>query len=99
MRGIERMAAEQMDEDHEDFYRDLFDIDEEIAVATSPRVKAVERLFAEGRGNAGETRWDMFNAVTEWVDHERGSDRSRLASAWFGSGGNVKRRAWDMLAV
>ena len=99
MRGIERMAAGQMEEDHEDFYRDLFAIPEDIEVATSPRVKAVERLYAEGRGNAGETRWDMFNAVTEWVDHERGSDASRLASAWFGSGVNVKRRAWDLLAV
>ena len=99
MRGIERMAADQMEEDHEAFYRDLFAIPEDIEVATSPRVKAVERLYAEGRGNAGETRWDMFNAVTEWVDHERGSDASRLASAWFGSGVNVKRRAWDLLTI
>ncbi len=28
-------------------------------------------LFAGGAGNTGETLWDSYNAVTDWLDHHR----------------------------
>ncbi len=38
--------------------------------------------------------WTMYQAVTEYVDHERGrTDDSRLRSAWLGDGAGVKRKA------
>jgi phage/plasmid-like protein (TIGR03299 family) len=37
--------------------------------------------------------WAAYNAVTAWVDHERGRPASRLDSAWFGDGQQLKRRA------
>lgn len=47
----------------------------------------------------GMNRWRMLNAVTEWVDHERGkTDDTRMTSAWFGAGDGIKNRAYDMLA-
>ena len=47
--------------------------------------------------------WSAFNAVTEFVDHHRSTrgrsenDRisRRLESAWFGSGAQLKAKAWD----
>jgi phage/plasmid-like protein (TIGR03299 family) len=33
------------------------------------------QLFKHGRGNIGRTRWDAFNAVTEYFDHYEGATR------------------------
>jgi len=68
----------------------------------------LRRLFESGRGNAGETAVDAFNAVTEFVDHQRARMgnykrlRSRLTeggldSAWFGRGEATKQRALRLL--
>lgn len=43
------------------------------------------------------TWWRAYNAVTEYVDHVRGTDgAARLDSAWFGQGASLKRRAMDL---
>jgi phage/plasmid-like protein (TIGR03299 family) len=40
--------------------------------------------------------WALLNAVTDFVDHERGrSNDTRMTSAWFGAGEGLKLRAWD----
>lgn len=55
---------------------------------------------AQGADMAGQTKWGMLNAVTEYVDHERGrSANSRMESAWFGVGGALKDRAMELLAA
>lgn len=43
------------------------------------------------------TAWGLLNAVTWYVDHERGSDGNRLSSAWFGTGDALKSKAQEML--
>lgn len=64
-------------------------------------------LFEEGRGQdlpgVRHTAWAAVNAVTEYVDHyrpTRAAEQStrrdrRLASAWFGSGAQLKQFAWQ----
>lgn len=50
------------------------------------------------------TSWMALNAVTEYIDHRRSTrgkdetDRAsrRLDSIWFGSGANLKAKAWDL---
>jgi len=37
----------------------------------SAEVADLRGLFAEGAGNTGETKWDAYNAVTDWLDHHR----------------------------
>ena len=48
--------------------------------------------FESGKGNQGQSLWDAYNGVTEWLDHQRGnSDAQRLESSWFGN--SAKTRA------
>jgi hypothetical protein len=47
------------------------------------------------------TKWQAYNAVAEYVDYYRvpksKKTGARLEGAWFGSGANVKERAWNFL--
>ena len=66
----------------------------------------ITRLFeGEGKGldnpTIKGTKWAVYNAITEYVDHYRSPRRktedSLLNSAWFGSGNMIKERALDIL--
>ena len=58
----------------------------------------VKRLYESGTGQdipgARGTLWAAYNAVTEFVDHERGRDDNRLSSSWFGSGNDLRSKAF-----
>jgi len=65
-------------------------------------------LFEEGRGQdlpeIRHTAWAALNAVTEYVDHHRQTRATtdaerrsrRLKSQWFGSGAQLKAKAWEL---
>lgn len=66
-------------------------------------VASVLRLAEEGRGvdlpGVRGTMWGAFNAVTEYLTHERGkSDDTRVESQWFGDSAVRTERAL-MLAI
>lgn len=69
-------------------------------VRSSRGYKRIMELFggdARGYAMAGMSAWGLLNAVTEYVDHERGrSDSSRMDSAWFGSGEGLKNKAFEL---
>ena len=55
----------------------------------------ISELFENGRGNSGKTAWHLYNAATEYVDHERTSDEEKsMDSAMFGSGALLKEKAF-----
>lgn len=79
-------------------------------VATDKRLANVEELvqfFAEGKGNTGESKWDAFNSVTEWLDHKRSvvkrtkdaraAAERRMQSTLLGAGYKDKGRALRLL--
>lgn len=60
----------------------------------------VSRLFEHGKGQdmpgAKGTAWGAFNAVVEYVDYQRATrGDKRSESILFGSGANIKQKAWD----
>jgi len=96
-----RMAMAQMDAKMvEDFLNGL--VGEEEAGKKSTRKKNIKEeitsLYNTGIGNEGKTIWDMYNGVTEYIDHHRGNDdEKRMASALVGSGVTTKEKAWSLL--
>ena len=54
---------------------------------------AIGSDLPEAKGAA----YGLLNAVTEYVDHQRGGDLTRLSSAWFGSGEGLKNEAFALL--
>lgn len=68
--------------------------------------KAVDRVITLWQGaakgsdlpSAAATAWGAFNAVTEYVDWERGrSANARMNYAWMGGGERIKRQAREHL--
>ena len=95
MRGIERLADESMNQVAADeFLVKLFGQEESpeaISTRMQNQMDTVGDLFISGTGNHGVNRWDMLNAVTEFVDHKRSKDADkRLDAAWFGGGKDLK---------
>ena len=95
----------------------LLGLDKDKSVTNQRGVRATHgekmlNLFWDGEGNHGETRWDAFNAVTEFLDYERGSRSmdsvgstddlavsKRLDNSWFGDGATMRSKAWDILQL
>jgi phage/plasmid-like protein (TIGR03299 family) len=65
-------------------------------------VKVMELFEGHGMGaalaGAQGTRWGLLNAITQYIDHERGHNAdTRMTNAWFGSGDKIKREAESLL--
>ncbi len=44
------------------------------------------------------TKWGLLNAVTQYIDHERGHNvDTRMNNAWFGNGDRLKTQAEELL--
>lgn len=73
---------------------------EENSTRVLNQKRELERLFVDGIGHekiAG-TAWAAYNAVTQYVDHERGTENNREFSSIFGSGANLRDKAFALLA-
>lgn len=79
--------------------------DQQAAKQTREKVEAVRYLFRNGTGNVGQTRWDAYNAVTEfadWFGAFRNSanasvEENRFASMVNGGVAKLKARAEELL--
>lgn len=86
------------------YTREVFGVGNANDEDASKRIVAsVLRLFESGRGTdiAGVrgTLWGAYNAVTEYLTHERGKTAdARVESAWFGDAAKLTERAL-MLAI
>ena len=66
------------------------------------KVETLMTLFTEGMGNEGKTRYDMLNAVTEYLDHrairKNAAAGKRLLSNFSGTQRTLKNRALTELS-
>lgn len=67
--------------------------DQKISTRTRNVIADIESLAIQGRGNHGETLWDAYQGVTEYVDHYRGEKGSRGWNSVAGTGASLKREA------
>ena len=64
-----------------------------IAARTQGRRDEIKTLFTSGLGNNGRTKWDLWNAVTEYVDHHQGGRMSGSRMMKADVGANVQAEA------
>ena len=119
MKECNKVASKAFDDaDMEALTRHLLYLNPEKALDEQYGVKAeaadtMTMLFNSGEGNKGETRWDAYNAVTEYTDYYRGYGNSvesigsadetvveqRLYNSWFGEGEALRMKAWKLLQL
>lgn len=70
----------------------------EMSTRTKNQIGDIAGLFAKGKGNTGETRWDLFNGVTEYFTHEASDDKGKMfESSEFGLYADKKAAALPLL--
>ncbi len=100
-RMTEKQAARYAKEFFNDFKKPEKDKKKKVSQRSVTRldnkIEQLVTLFKEGLGNEGKTRYDMFNAVTEYLDHHSVKTNvntgRRLLSNLSGLQVNKKRRA------
>lgn len=64
---------------------------------TLRKKEKVFELFESGKGNNGQTAWDLVNGLTEWVDHYSKKDNNEMFEyANDGEGYNLKSKAFHL---
>ena len=86
------------------FLNDLFKIDAEIKTSTKTKNirDEVMALVEVGKGSNIQgvrgTAWGVYNAVTEYIDHNRSTKNDqRDYASMLGSGATLRERAFDLL--
>ena len=98
---VSRMAARPMKtEEADSFFAGLFvqKKDKPLSRTAERERQTMSALFEDAPGQelvtAKGTLWGAVNAVTYYADHVRSGAEERLDAAWFGSGCNLKEKAW-----
>lgn len=95
---VERLKNEKFTRDQMvQFTQKLIPVeDDESTRRQSKREKLVE-LYEGGKGNVGESRWDAFNAITEYESHTGKHTPEKLIRQF--SANTLSRKALDLLTI
>lgn len=94
-----KMAKKEITLDAMDTYLNkLFFENKEVSKQGENKKDTVIKLFNSGKGNEGKTIWDLYNGVTEYIDHHKvtHNNGSNWVASNFGSGIAVRDKAFDM---
>jgi phage/plasmid-like protein (TIGR03299 family) len=97
-------------EDLKSYVRKVFEVKVSITSVTNEveveeeknerLINKIIPLFEKGRGNdlpgVRGTAWAAYNAVTEYLQYERGNDNNRLDSMWFGDSARLNQKAFQV---
>jgi phage/plasmid-like protein (TIGR03299 family) len=86
--------------DLEAYTRAVFNLGDKPTIDLSSTAQSklftINELFESGIGNRGESWYDAYNAVTEYLSHRAGrSVDTRYNSLWYGSAANTSQLALD----
>ncbi len=77
-----------------------FPLEEELSTRSKNTIDSLQDIFENGPGLTARSRgtvWAAYNAITDWVDHDRSRDISKgLESTWFGPGADIRARAFEL---
>ena len=62
-------------------------------------LEALEQSYLHAPGATPGSLYGVWNGLTHWLDHVRGSDDGRMHSAWFGQGADLKDQALEELVA
>lgn len=69
--------------------------------ASDATVDTILDLYREGAGNSGKTAFDLFNGITDWLDHREVGDvkaaERRMEKSVMGEDAKLKRHAMEVL--
>jgi phage/plasmid-like protein (TIGR03299 family) len=69
------------------------DKEEKLSTRMGNIIERCVSLAMDGMGNNGETAWDAYNGITQWLTYERGSNNNRQHQNAFGPGAAINQRA------
>lgn len=71
---------------------------DKVSTRKTNQLNALEDAYKTSIAEGAEGKWAVFNAVTRFVDHDRGANANkRDLSSQFGSGSELKRQAFKLL--
>jgi phage/plasmid-like protein (TIGR03299 family) len=100
---MERMATTRILDPTEYFFRVMPDLrrwndETQQRNVWKKRYLRLIDLHHTGHGNHGRTLWDAYNAMVEWVDHDR-ECKEWVEATQFGAGDRIKRAAYETAVV
>ena len=74
--------------------------EDDVSTRIQNQRDAIYNLHKYGKGNHGNTRWDLYNGIVEFVDHVRSRNRDQeiqVETNLVGSGARLKQNAFNIL--
>lgn len=95
---VEKLKNEKFNRDQMvQFTQKLIPVEKEESTRRQNKREKLVELYEGGRGNVGESRWDAFNAITEFETHSGKQSPEKLIRTF--SANTLSRQALNLLTI